>query len=115
MKNILLVLLGTLLGISISSKWRAANGNSAIYKLWVYLTYWKVKCADCHGTGICHGTQAGQPSSRPHSCCGDCGNKYVPRSKVPDNFEPKTGDMVLIGTGIMYRRPWSRTQVQKPF
>ena len=73
-------------------------------RLWIAITYWKVPCEDCNGTGLCH-----HKNSRfPHSCCGDCGRKRVPWSAVPSNFDRDTtrfSDTAIIGDGTMYRRP----------
>ncbi len=87
---------------------------SRLRQLWIKLTYWPVKCPSCNGTGICTTLQAGAPPSVPHSCCGDCGRKRVPRSQVPDDFAPLSADPVTIGDGVLWRRPWSRDDVKRP-
>ncbi len=88
-----------------------------IRRLWIALTYWAVPCEDCNGTGICATLQNGQPPSRPHSCCGDCERKKVPVAEVPPGFADALNrkyGYCIIGDGVMYHRPWSRRQVQKP-
>jgi hypothetical protein len=78
---------------------------------WIWLTYWRVKCDGCDGTGLCKG----QNQLEPHSCCGDCLRRWVKLADVPAGFmNAGGGDDVLIGDGIMWRRPWSRRQVLKP-
>ena len=89
--------------------------DSLLRRLWIALTYWRVPCEVCHGTGICDGTLAGGRPSMPHSCCGDCGRRWVSRSTLPANFDGnERPGSALIGDGVMYRRPWSRRQTVKP-
>ena len=84
-------------------------------RLWIRLTYWTVPCESCNGTGICCTLQAGKPPAEPHSCCGDCNRKIVPKNQVPEGFMSLPYEnTVTIGDGIMYRRPWSSRQVQRP-
>lgn len=88
---------------------RALRGK--LRPLWIWLTYWRVTCDGCDGTGIC----TGQNSREPHSCCGDCHRRWAKLADVPAGFmNSGGGDSVLIGDGIMWRRPWSRRQVLKP-
>jgi len=82
-------------------------------RLWIRLTYWRVPCEDCDGTGICRQNK----STHPHSCCGDCERKTVPLAAVPEGFLSETDRKLgraIIGDGIMWRRPWSKRQVRKP-
>lgn len=79
-------------------------------KTWISLTYWEVPCDGCNGTGIC----AGVNSDKPHSCCGDCDRITVAASNVPPDFAGIYNARATIGTGIMWRRPWSKRQVNKP-
>lgn len=102
----------------------------ALKRMWIRLTYWSVGCDSCNGTGICTTTQAGRESLYPHSCCGECERVSVSLSDVPANWngwaDPNySGDgssgydltryphhaKVVIGSGAMYRRPWSREQI----
>jgi hypothetical protein len=80
-------------------------------RLWIWLTYWKVVCSECGGTGVCQ-----QPRAKDvHSCCGDCDRISLPRSKAPPGWH-FSGDeeTILIGDGVMWLRPWSRRQVRRP-
>jgi hypothetical protein len=79
-------------------------------RLWIRLTYLPVPCEVCNGTGIC----ARQNAARPHSCCGDCKRKRVTQADVPPGFCDSPDERPLIGDGIMWRRPWSREQVERP-
>lgn len=76
---------------------------------WRWLTYWKVPCEGCNGTGIC----GGESSRYPHSCCGDCGRKLVDASTLPAGYSGVHNGRATVGDGIMWRRPWSRKQVQR--
>lgn len=80
--------------------------------LWDLLTYWPVACDGCAGTGICTGENA----TVPHSCCGDCDRIVVPARRVPSNFMGlmRNGSTAMVGTGVMWRRPWSRRQIKHP-
>jgi hypothetical protein len=89
--------------------------SSWLARLWVRLTYWRVPCETCKGTGLCEGTLAGGPPSMPHSCCGDCGRRWVPRETLPAGFDGnERPGQALIGNGVMFRRPWSRRQTERP-
>jgi len=86
----------------------------ALCRLWIWLTYWKVACEGCDGTGVC----AGKAITAVHSCCGDCRRVKVPLVKAPpgweiDNVAREYGHIIL-GDGVMYRRPWSKRQVELP-
>lgn len=84
----------------------------ALRRAWIWLTYWRVACESCRGTGVCH--EGG--ITQTHSCCGDCWRKRVPLAKAPwapDKVERERG-YVITGDGVMYRRPWSRRQVMLP-
>lgn len=83
-------------------------------RIWIRLTYWQVLCESCKGTGVCTTTQAGNPPSRPHSCCGDCRRKRVTQADVPPGFCDRPDEKPIIGDGIMWRRPWSKRQVLRP-
>jgi hypothetical protein len=63
---------------------------------------WRVVCPDCGGTGICKR----EGSRHPHSCCGDCDRRLVPRSAVPDDFSPDHLSNVLLGTGWIWGSFW---------
>lgn len=83
-------------------------------RLWRWLTYLPVPCERCDGTGVCKSAGAVDV----HSCCGDCDRRLVPIEKAPvgwplDDISRQSGRIIL-GTGVMYRRPWSRKQVIRP-
>jgi hypothetical protein len=81
-------------------------------RLWRRLTYWPVKCEDCGGTGICQHARA----SHVHSCCGECDRRRVPLALAPPGWNvdevSRASGYIILGTGVMYRRPWSRRQCQ---
>ncbi len=83
----------------------------ALRKLWHAWTWRPVACDGCGGTGLCATLQDGKPPTEPHSCCACSGNTWVPRDRVPAGFKGnERGDMVFIGNGVAWRRPWSSTQ-----
>jgi hypothetical protein len=101
--------------LGVGATWIADATSPAARKilrpLWLRLTYWRVRCDGCEGTGLCKGPN----QLEPHSCCGGCHRRWVNLADVPAGFMNSGGrDKVLIGDGIMWRRPWSRRQVQKP-
>lgn len=82
--------------------------RNVVRHFWVWLTYFKVACDYCNGTGIC------QTGTKPHSCCGECDRLNVDASTVPLNFSGVARGRAMIGDGVMWRRPWSRAQVKLP-
>jgi hypothetical protein len=83
---------------------------SWVRRAWLWLTYWQVVCEVCNGTGICHQRNA----TEPHSCCGDCPRRYADPSELPRGWHLVPGTRPIVGTGLMWRRPWSRRQVTRP-
>lgn len=58
-------------------------------------TAFRVRCPGCDGTGLCKRV-AGH--GKPHPCCHNCGEVYVPLAWVPISF---------VGTWHEPKKPWS--------